>query len=111
MLDFQVQAEVLKKLDIQVVAASVDPLERAEETVKGLKLPFLVGYGLYAKEVSAQIGAYYDEKEMYLHATGFLLRPDGTVLNAVYSSRSIGRLVPQDVTSLVEIVRGREAAI
>ena len=94
-----------------MVAASVDSLEKAMETVENFKLSFPVGCGLDAKAVSLQIGAYYDEKEMYLHATGFLLRPDGTVLNAVYSSRSIGRLVPQDVTSLVEIVRSREAAI
>ena len=110
MLDFQVQTEVMKKLDIQVVAASADPLEKAGETVKGLKLSFPVGYGLDAKAVSTQIGAYYDPKKLYLHATGFLLRPDGKVMNAVYSSMAIGRLTPQDIASVVEFVRSREAA-
>ena len=102
------QTELLKKLDIQIVAASVDSLEKATETVQGLKLKFPVGYGLDAKEVSKLIGAYYEPKSLYLHTTGFLLRPDGTVFNAVYSSLAIGRFGPQDVTSLVEIVRNRE---
>ena len=108
MLDYQVQTELLKKLDIQVVAASIDSLEKATETVQGLKLKFPVGYGLDAKEVSKLIGAYYESKSLYLHTTGFLLRPDGTVFNAVYSSLAIGRFGPQDVTSLIEIVRTRE---
>lgn len=95
-------------MDIHVIAASVDPLDKAAETVQALKLKFPVGYGLNAKEVSKQIGAYYEPKELYLHATGFLLKPDGEVLNAVYSSRSIGRLEPHDVTSLVEIIRSKE---
>jgi len=90
------------------VAASVDSLDKAKETVQALKLKFPVGYGLNAKELSKQIGAYYAPKELYLHATGFLLKPDGKVLNAVYSSQSIGRLEPQDVTSLVELVRSKE---
>jgi peroxiredoxin len=108
LLAFQVQAELFKKLDIRVVAASVDPLDKATNTVQALKLTFPVGYGLNAMKVSKQIGAYYEPKDLYLHATGFLLNPDGKVLNAVYSSRSIGRLEPHDVASLVEVIRSKE---
>jgi peroxiredoxin len=111
LLDYQVQVELFKKLDIMVVAASADPPEKAAETVQQLNLTYPIGCGLDAKAVAARIGAYYDENltPPYLHATGFLLRPSGKVLNAVYSCRAIGRLTPQEVTSLVEIVRSREA--
>ncbi len=66
----------------------------------GISYP--VGYGLVAEEVSRMTGAYYDKKEKYLHATGFLLRPDKTILIACYSSGAIGRLVPKDVLQLVQ---------
>lgn len=90
------------------MVASTDSLENAATTVKGLKLAYPVGYGLDARAVSAQIGAYYEPRSLYLHSTGFLLKPDGTVFNAVYSSLAIGRFGPQDASSLVEIVRSRE---
>ena len=102
------QTELLKKLEILVVAMSVDPLEKAAETVKNLKLTFPVAYGLDAKSISAKIGAFYEAKSLYLHATSFLLKPDGTVFNSVYSSLALGRFGPGDAASLVEIVRSRE---
>ena len=103
------QAELFKKLDIQVVAASVDPLEAAAKTVEQLGLTYPVAYGLDANSVSATTGAYYEDTPRHLHATGFLLAPSGKVFTAVYSCRSIGRLTPDDATSMVEIVRSREA--
>ncbi len=63
-------------------------------------ITFPVGYGLVAEEISRITGAYYDKEENYLHATGFLLRPDKTILIVCYSSGAIGRLVPKDVLQL-----------
>lgn len=110
LMDYQVHSELYKKLDIQVVAASVDSLEKAQSTVAQLQLTYPVGYGLDAKAISTALGAYYDDAQNppYVHATGFLLTPSGTVFNAAYSSRSIGRLTAQDAATLVEIVRSRE---
>jgi hypothetical protein len=34
-----------------------------------------------------------------------VLAPDGTIVNAVYSSRAIGRLVPGDVIRLVTFMK------
>lgn len=111
LLDYQVHAELYKKLDIQVIAASVDSLEKAQTTVDQLHLTYPVAYGLDAKEISSALGVYYDDAQYppYIHATGFLLSPGGKVFNAAYSSRSIGRLTAQDAATLVEIVRSRES--
>jgi peroxiredoxin len=89
MKDFQ-------KRDIQVAAASSDPWEKAVETVDRYKITFRVGYGLDAEAVASLTGAFYDEREGYLHATGFIIGPEGKVVSAVYSTRSIGRLVAKD---------------
>ena len=102
MADFQQHLSEFEKRGVRVVAASVDLLTDAERTVDDQDLSFPVGYGLDAEETAKRYGMFYDAKGKYLHATGFLLRPDGTVGNAVYSTGSIGRLTPTDSLRLID---------
>lgn len=90
---------------IRVVAASTDPLDKATETVKehGLTLP--VGYGLPLQETAAMLGSFYEERRGVLQSTGFVLRPDHTIVVAQYSSGPIGRLVWQDVLGLAQFYK------
>ena len=94
---------------VRVVAASVDPLAEAEKTVADQGLDFPVGYGLDAEEIAARYGAFYEPEKKFLHATGFLIRPDGSVGNAVYSTGSIGRLTAADALRLIDYFRSVEA--
>jgi peroxiredoxin len=89
------------KKSIQVIAASADPWEKALQTVERYRLTFLVGYGLNPPEISKLTGAFYNAQENYLHATGFIIGPDGKVEDAVYSTRSVGRLVAQDCLDFI----------
>ncbi len=108
MLDFEKNIGDLSENDIQVIAASCDPLEKAQETIDSYKLTFTVGYGLDAAETSALTGAFYDDKEGYLHATGFIVAPDGMIANAVYSTGMLGRLVAADTLSLIKYLREKK---
>ncbi len=101
MLDFQRNIGKFEKKNIQVIAASADTWARALQTVERYKLTFRIGYGLIPQEVSALTGAFYNEKENYLHATGFIINPEGKIEDAVYSSRSVGRLVAQDCIDFI----------
>ena len=87
---------------IRVVAASTDPVDKARETVIEHSLAFPVGYGLPVKETAATLGAFYEERRGVLQSTGYVIRPDGTIAVAQYSSGPIGRLVWQDVLGLVQ---------
>ena len=78
------------------------PREEAEKTVERYGLTFPVVYGLIPREVSELTGAFYHAEENYLHATGFLVGMDGKIKNAVYSSRSIGRLVAKDCLNFIK---------
>lgn len=62
MLDFQKNLKDFEKRNIQVIAVSSDPWEKALDTVERYKVTFRVGYGLDAREVSALTGAFYDER-------------------------------------------------
>ncbi|MBI1893933.1 MAG: redoxin domain-containing protein [Candidatus Rokubacteria bacterium] len=99
----------LREEGITVIAASVDPPEKARETVQEFNLTFPVGYGLPLREAALTFGAFYDDQRQILHATGFVLKPDRTIAVAQYSSGPIGRLVWQDILGLVQFYK-RQAA-
>lgn len=52
-------------------------------------------------ESARSLGCFYEERRGILHATGFLLRPDGTIAVSCYSSGAIGRLEPDSALRLV----------
>jgi peroxiredoxin len=99
----------LDEAGIKVVAFSVDdePTTAALAAKHGVRYP--IGFGANADAVSALIGAYVNREPRYLQTTGFVLAPDGTVVNAVYSSGPIGRLVPDDVAGLVAYLKSKAA--
>ena len=90
-----------ERRDIRIIAASADNWEKAIQTAEAYKLAFTIGFGLDAARVSALTGAFYSAREKHLHATGFILGPDGRIEDAVYGSRSIGRLVAKDCLEFI----------
>lgn len=101
MADFESRAGDFRAAAIRVLAASVDTEDNARAVVYELQLSYPVGYGLSAEAISAATGAYYDPDKKYLQATGFILRPDGVLAGAVYSTGPIGRYTARDALDLV----------
>ncbi len=95
----------IERAGTEVVALSVDSLEQAQQTVERHRLTFPVLYGLDAREAAKMIGASINEDPLYLQATGFVLRPEGTVAVAVYSSGAIGRLVAADTINYLKYLQ------
>ncbi len=91
-----------EKRGIRIIAASSDPEEEAAKTVEKYGLTFAVGYGLIPAKVSSTTGAFYHPEKNFLHATGFIVSPEGKIENAVYSSRSIGRLTAKDCLAFIK---------
>lgn len=89
------------------MAASIDPPEKAGETVSEYSLTFPVGYGLPLEETAGLFGAFYDQNRRVLQATGFVVKPDRSIAVAQYSSGPIGRLVWQDVLGLVQFYKSQ----
>lgn len=104
---FQRASAKLAEAGIKVVALSADDEAAATKTVGKYRLTFPVGHGADANQVAALTGAYVNDSPRYLQSTGFLLDPAGAVLNAVYSSGPIGRLVPEDVLGMVTYLKSK----
>ena len=100
-------SEKLAEAGIKVVALSVDDETTTRGTIEKFKLSFPVGHSADADKVASITGAYTNELPRYLQATGFLLAPDGKILNAVYSSGPLGRLVAEDVIGMVAYLKSK----
>jgi peroxiredoxin len=104
---FQRASEKLAEAGIKVVALSVDDEATTRGAIEKFKLSFPVGHSADADKVASITGAYTNESPRYLQATGFLLAPDGKILNAVYSSGPLGRLVAEDVIGMVAYLKSK----
>jgi peroxiredoxin len=100
--DFQSRISDFDEKKIRVIAASADALEDARKSVERKNLTFPIAYGLDARAFAAMTGAFFDDVRGYLHATGFILRPDGKVDEAVYSTGNIGRFVSADALFMID---------
>ena len=88
----------LDALGVKIVAASVDPIDKAKEVAAELSFP--VGYGV-TRAMADQLGAWWEERRSIIQPSEFLVAADGKVRSATYSSGPIGRVEPSDVVKLV----------
>jgi peroxiredoxin len=106
--DFQSHIEEFKRENVDLVALSVDPLDRAKETVEKLRLTFPVAYGLEVPADAEKIGAFWEERRKIIHATNFILDHDKKVVDACYSIGPVGRIVAADALSHIQFFKKRK---
>ena len=110
MADFQSRLADLEKEGAAVVAASVDNEADTRQLIEKLHVNFPVAYGIDGMQVCLTTGAYWEVRRSIVQATGFLLRPDGTIVTAVYSSAQIGRFIASDVLRVIDFQKKAAAA-
>ena len=94
----------LKAIGVEVLAASVDNHEDARRFAQETGATFPVAYGLDPERISELTGAFWETRRKILHATGFLIKPDGTLAHAVYAAGPIGRYTASDVIQNVKFM-------
>ena len=98
MAAFEKARPELEALGIKVVAASVDPLDKAKEVAAELSYP--VGYGV-TRAMADQLGAWWEDRRSIIQPSEFIVDAQGKVRASTYSSGPIGRMDPADVIRLV----------
>jgi alkyl hydroperoxide reductase subunit AhpC len=88
----------LEQLGVKVVAASVDPIDKAKEVAATVSFP--IGYGV-TRAMADQLGSWWEERRSIVQPSEFLVAADGKVRASTYSSGPIGRVDPADVVRLV----------
>lgn len=86
-----------EKADVRVVVLSADGREGAEEMKSDEGLDFPVLYGLDVDDVRDRFGLYIQKGgRTHLQPAQFIVRPDGTIELACYSSGKVGRLTARE---------------
>ena len=98
MAGFEKLKPELDALGVKVVAASIDPKDKAAEVAADLSFP--VGYGV-TREMADQLGAWWEERRGIIQPSEFLLGADNRVRSATYSSGPIGRVDAADVVKII----------
>ena len=107
--DYQAHLEEFKAENTDIVALSVDPLDKAQEMVTKTGATFRIGYGLKVPEDADRVGAYWEERRGIIHATNFTLSPDRKVLQACFATGPIGRIAAVDALSSIRGTKRRKA--
>jgi peroxiredoxin len=97
------ERQALETLGAKIVAASVDPLDKAKIVADEVGFP--VAYGVTREQADA-IGAWWEERRGIVQPAEFLLDREGKVLSSTYSSGPIGRV---DVADVIKHINFREA--
>jgi len=111
LVDFDTNGTLLKKLGVQVVAASVDSVADTASLAEGQRLGYVKMLAeLDASAVAATTGAFLQTGDrVFLHATGFVLDPNGKIVNSTYSSGPIGRFSANDALKKIAFEQSRAA--
>jgi alkyl hydroperoxide reductase subunit AhpC len=95
---FEQHKKELDELGVTVVAASIDPIDKAKEVAATVSFP--IGYGV-TRAMADQLGSWWEERRSIIQPSEFLVAADGKVRASTYSSGPIGRVNPADVVRLV----------
>lgn len=93
------------KLGVKVVAASVDPLDKAQEVANELNFP--VGYGV-ARDVADRLGSWWEERRQIIQPSEFILNAENKVMASSYSDGPLGRIDAGDVVRLVNFYQSQK---
>lgn len=97
-----------KSADVKIVAASVDSVAETDELARGLRVDFPMYSEVDAAAVAEATGAFIQTGDKtFMHATGFVLAPDGSVATAVYATGPIGRMTPSEILRAITFARAQ----
>ncbi len=103
MVGFEKEKANLDALGVKIIAASVDPEDKAKEVADEVSFP--VGYGA-TREDSDRIRAWWGDDRGIIQPSEFLVDENGIILLSTYSSGPLGRV---DAADVVRNITRREA--
>ena len=100
--------EEFKQENTDIIALSVDPLEKAQEMVERTSATFPIGYGHNVPQDADKVGAYWEARRGIIHATSFTVGPDRKILQACFATGPIGRIAAVDALSSIRGTKRRK---
>lgn len=95
----------LDALGAKIVAASVDPIDKAREVAGEVSFP--IGYGV-TRAIADRIGAFWEDRRNIIQPAEFLLGADNKIVASSYSDGPLGRIDGADVVKLIRFYESRK---
>ena len=89
-----------------MIAATAEPLEKAQEVAGKVSLP--IAYGV-TKDQTDQFGAWWEDRRQIVQPSDFVLNEAGKVMSATYSTGPIGRLEAADAIRFIQFMEKQKA--
>ena len=105
MVGFEKLKTELDAVGASIIAASVDPIDKAGEVAREVSFP--VGYGV-TRKVADRLGSWWEERRSIIQPSEFLIDAGGKILASSYSDGPIGRIDGADV---IKVINFREAQL
>ena len=93
------------KLGVKIVAASVDPIDKAQEVADEVNFP--VGYGV-SRDIANALGSWWEDRRQIIQPSEFIVGADGNVVASSYSDGPLGRIDAGDVIKMVNFYESRK---
>jgi peroxiredoxin len=107
--DYQAHIHELREENVDVIALSVDPLEKAKEMAERVKATFPIAHGLEVPRDADKVGAYWEDRRKIIHATNFIINAEKRVTQACFATGPIGRIVAEDALRSIQGAKKRKA--
>ena len=104
MVGFNAVKGDLDALGAKVVAASVDPIDKAREVAREVSFP--IGYGV-TRNIADTLGAWWEDRRNIIQPSEFIVGTDNRVVISSYSDGPLGRMEGADVISLIRFYEAR----
>lgn len=106
MVGFAEQKAELDKLGISVVAASIDPEDKAKEVTNEVNFP--VGFEV-TRDIADALGSWWEDRRQIIQPSEFIIKPDGSsILGSSYSDGPLGRIDAGDVIKIVNFYESQK---
>ena len=104
MVGFAEKSTELAELGVSVVAASVDPIDKAKEVADEVNFP--VGYEV-SRDIANTLGSWWEERRQIIQPSEFVVGPDNKIRTASYSDGPLGRILADDVVKYVTFLKSQ----
>ena len=101
MAGYEAVKDKLADAGITVYAVSVDTADKAEKVRADFSGPIAINA---TKEHSDTVRAWWHEDRAFIQPSEFILRADGLILSATYSTGPIGRLDAEDALAMAPLL-------
>lgn len=105
MAGFENQKYELDAIGAKVLAASVDPIDKAREVAAEVSFP--IGYGV-SRDIADKLGSWWEDRRNIIQPSEFIVGENGKIVVSSYSDGPLGRMEAADVVKLIKFYESRK---